>query len=232
MLTSAPCTADGYVVVVVDDLYQIKSYFPGLGFVSVPLSGWMTKLNLLVNAKVPVDSDARGYQILSLDFEAGLKGVVKRLGAIATQKIPSFVSAFEMSSGTAGTTLGKTLENGALFSAKMTRGSETLVDVKGTLRDPHADEVELARFVASRPHKFLQQTNGDLVWAPWGAGWKSDVDAIKVLELGNGGGGNALVGVEALMAKHLTSLDGLDFSKAFCFVQPFYSMIDSVNVKL
>ena len=110
----------------------------------------------------------------------------------------------------------------------MTRGAEALVDVTGTLREPRADEVELARFVASRPHKFLKQMSGDLVWAPWGEGWKSDVDGIKVLELSSGGE----VGVEALIAKHLTSLDGLDFSKAFCFVQPSYSMIDSTNTKL
>ncbi|GMH77391.1 hypothetical protein TrST_g9182 [Triparma strigata] len=239
----SPNAPTAFLVIVIDDLYSIKSYV-SLGisalstFVPVPLTGWMTKLNLLISSPTPTLTNpastntisAAGYQILSLDFEAGVKGNVKRLGALATQKIPSFCSSFEMSSGKAGSTLGNPLDEGDKFTARFHREKDLMVDVKGTLAEPNQNETSFVKWVVERPHKFLLQKNGDLAWSPWGAGWKSDFSGCKKLVLDADG-----CSVEKLVESYVKSdqvLRACDFDNIFCFVQKSYEMVDCVNTKI
>ncbi|GMH62016.1 hypothetical protein TL16_g03391 [Triparma laevis f. inornata] len=226
--TAAPSS---FLVVVIDDLYSIKSYV-GLGysaFLPVPLTGWMTKLNLLMDCPTPTTASAAGYQILSLDFESGARGSVKRLGALATQKIPSYCSSFTMSRGKAGTTLKKTLDDGDKFTATFRRHNSVMVDVKGTLASPSESEASFVKWVVERPHKFLLQKNGDLAWSPWGDGWKSDFSGCKKLVLEDGSS------LEKLVESYVKCDEvfrACDFGNLFCFVQPSYEMVDCVNTKI
>ena len=148
-LTKAPCIPDvfegsAWISICVDDLDVMKPYI-GLGlFAPSMLTGWMTKVNLLVKAPavdiplhdVSEEGYVHGYQILSLHFESGFAGKVKRLGAISTQKVPTGLAEYDVSSGKSGETILSTMDPGQKYSARIRTGNTTLLDFCGQLAEP------------------------------------------------------------------------------------------------
>ena len=244
-LTKAPAqlsiydgSQSAHLVVVVDYLYSIKSYVGFGRFFGVPLQGWMTKVNLLVEMKNCDDhEDCQGYQILNLDFEAGIKGFVKKVGAIATQRVPTTTSKYFSSisggdSGDSGTAFHKKLNQGDRFQATVTTRSgegceSTVVHVDGHIAELTADESKFVEFVVKRPHKFLLQKGDDLAYSPWGEGWKSQVEGTKKLDA-------RTVEVKKLLTNccGLEIANSCDYDNIFSFVQPSYEMVDYTNTKL
>jgi hypothetical protein len=197
-LTASPCTPSSYnnecyLSIVVDDLDTLKSYVYGSTFMPTNMGGWMTKMNLLVKSCVPTSKEkvVEGYQILSLDFEKGVKGWVKRLGAAMTQKINSYCGvSYESSFGKSGRTRGADMVDGGRVTMNVKDGGNVqLINLTGKLRTPSPAEVEFIDFVVSRPHKFLhqgapkdQKRQSRVVWSPWGDGWTSSTAGVKMLD--------------------------------------------------
>ena len=112
-LLGSNCIPDKYndmcwISIVIDDLDMLEIYGPISGhYYNSGLYGWMCKTNLLVNRMVPDFNGSTwsvsGYQILTLDFESGIGGSIKAMGAKATQKIPTYLTKFI-------TTVGKSIE--------------------------------------------------------------------------------------------------------------------------
>ena len=169
-----------YLSVCVDDLDSLETRLLGRWW-PTGLSGWMTKVNLLVRCPataLPGCEAARGYirgyQILSLHFEGGgMGGAVKVKGAVATQRIPSCTARYLMTSGKTGKSMRSSMAAGTAYGAQVARRSTgpvgpatggILLRVQGTLRPLRkvgdaasngTDTEEFARFVVERPHKFL-----------------------------------------------------------------------------
>jgi hypothetical protein len=162
-----------WVSIVVDDLFKLEAPVPG-GFLKVPgMNGWMMKLNALVTcpAREPNQPALEGYQIITLDFEAtrGPSGWIKQQGALSTQKVPSCLSLFEVSSGPSGATTESSMAPGTSYSAAVKSVGREAVDgvdseaqglllLRGTLAALESeDEQSFCDFVVNRPHKFLLQ---------------------------------------------------------------------------
>lgn len=197
------------------------------------MNGWMMKLNALVRCPLgPQDKPVPGYQILTLDFESGLGGWFKKLGAKATQRVPSALSKFEVSCGRIGRTAASRMDSEEpYFAAVSLRATdECLVDVGGRLAwIRQQEDQELCRFVMERPHKFLAQGQplDRVAYASW-----RDFDCSAK--------GCMQVVVSQLKLPILdrlaATLDGAEliskdrlFKDAVCFLQPEYTMTDCKN---
>lgn len=262
-LMISPCVVDKFddkcwISVLIDDLDSLEAYCGGGMFLPTAMSGWMMKVNVLVKCPVPnwdasegSDNISRannvslvsGYQILSVDFEQGLGGGVKSLGARLTQRVPSTTLKFEMSSGVSGRAIKSELKDGLEYSAKVfnNKSGENLIDLEGTLITDAAKTLSsqpFIDFIINRPNKFLLQRNNDdnrLAYSP---------------EIGDGADfpstGCALVDVHRLAAPVADMLLGLGLSddngngngnktmklrldEAICFVQPYYILVDHHN---
>lgn len=156
-----------YLSIVVDDLCELSSWV-GVGFLPTPMSGWMMKFNLLVDVEMHQDTSNKensfmqpSYQILTLDFERSIGGKVKQLGAIVTQKIPSYTSLFDMSCGRSGYSVNKPMIEDNSYSAHVsTLNGDCLLKLNGTLKELTTQEKLFAKFIVERPHKVLFQNNG------------------------------------------------------------------------
>jgi hypothetical protein len=219
-----------------------------MGFVTTPLKGWMMKSNLLVRAKP--DSEGQwlaAYQILSLDFENGIGGKTKVVGARQTQRVPSSVAVFKMSDGVSGTTNGLPLVPGSQYEALVTGVADGflsdanaqggLLKVTGTLAPLTEEEHKFAKFVVSRPHKVLAQENGSTAaYAPEdgdGAYFTAEgVMKIETTELNVEGALRRL----GLRDKEGISVgidrDAIDLSKAIVLLQPEYTLLDHTNIPI
>lgn len=242
----SPCVVDKFddkcwITVLIDDLDSLEAHCAGGVFLPTAMSGWMMKVNILVKCRVPTwDPDCMtvdnadvvsGYQILSVDFEQGLGGCVKSLGARLTQRVPSTTVKFEMSSGVSGRAINSELKDGMEYFAKvLDENGGKLLELEGTLI---ADETKTTSsqpffdFIINRPNKFLYQRNDNrLAYSP---------------EIGEGAdfpsSGCALVDVSRLAAPMLDSLLGsnddenkkIRLDEAICFVQPYYILVDHHN---
>jgi len=223
-LTPAAHNNTNYLVIVIDHLNTLRFYLP---YCNTPLptgtSGWMTKMNLLVTTPSPPLSPPNpalpGYQILSLDFERGASGYVKKLGALATQKVPSHSGV----TYTTNATPGSTGEDVSQYNMTMSSGGSTLVDIKGTTRPLQPADESLAAFVIDRPHKFLLQNKSRVAWSPWGAGHSSTLTGVRVVE-------PTLVNVDGILDRNGEGLrESLDLEKVTVFWQPKYTLIDLHN---
>ncbi|GMI27656.1 hypothetical protein TeGR_g4802 [Tetraparma gracilis] len=230
-LTSSPCTpaihnGSAWLVIVIDDLSQLSSYVGFGRFLPTGMGGWMSKLNLLVNCPVPSSPSASsvpGYQILSLDFERSpLAGRLKKLGARLTQKVPAHTSDF--SSSLSSSDLSMSMSRPRFLSGAH---KHSLVEITGSLSPPSPSELPLIEFVAKRPHKFLHQHKSSIAWSPWGDGWESPTEDVKRVDA-------TTLDVAFLLKRELPPeiAAQVDPSKAFCFLQPQYILIDLHNTTL
>merc|ERR1719223_2609656 len=136
------------------------------------------KLNALVKCPVKQGGEpVSGYQILTIDFESGLGGWIKKKGAIATQKIPSTLINTAVSSGRSGHTEHSSMDVGTQYSAEVSSRStgEPLVEIAGQLA-PLATSLEFCAFVVGRPHKFLAQPGQQLAFSSWAEGYDCSAD--------------------------------------------------------
>lgn len=236
-----PCEVDKFdgkcwISVLIDDLDSLEAYCGG-GFIPTGMSGWMMKVNILVKCPVPSwntplansTTTVSGYQILTVDFEQGLGGGVKSLGARLTQKVPSNTLKFDMSSGVSGKATSSELKNDSGYFAKVFDSSgRNLIELAGALQMDDsliASNQSFIDFVINRPHKFLfQRTENLLAYSP---------------EMGDGAdfssSGCALVQVQRLVAPVLDKIGlssekhKLGLEEAVCFVQPYYILVDHHN---
>jgi hypothetical protein len=244
--TLSPCECDEYngscwLSIVIDDLDTLEAYFGG-SFVDVSSSmrGWMCKLNLLVKSLVPTpDSNASqvvsGYQILSLDFEKGWGGEMKKLGAIYTQAVPTLTSEFIVSSGKSGSTFSSDLSHGTPYSAAMInpKDSSPLVNICGKLNAVlSSEQLEFANFVVNRPHKFLHQHSGTkkagMAYSPeLGDGSEFDAHGCVWLDVEQ-------ISLPILMRldERISETIHQQLSEARCFIQPSYTLVDHHNTSL
>jgi hypothetical protein len=266
-----PCLCDMFedscwISLVVDDLDVLESHSVSGIFFTTGMQGWMVKTNLLVRCKVPTWSsehvgeveEVPGYQILSLDFENGVGGNIKTLGARVTQFVPTTTARFKISSGKSGSTINSPLSDGLAYRAEVTSCNairSPLISISGKLRaGPHTDRVlRLMEFVINRPNKFLHQVGNDFAgYAEWTATAGSDSDLDPATrgklafspEVGAGAEfdhtGCVLVEVEELAVPILSRLDAgrtrlldeVDLTRAVCFVQPQYILVDHANTVL
>ena len=258
-----PCQADAFegscwLSIVVDDLDILESYCASGMFVSTGLQGWMVKTNLLVKCKVPTwnkenlneTTEVSGYQILSLDFEKGLGGNIKTLGARATQLVPTTTARFDMSSGPSGSAVDSALSEGLLYSAEVTSfhsSRNPLISIRGKFRlGPHDQRtLQLMEFAINRPNKFLKQVGDDYAGYTCTMSMEDNKGRLAFSpEDGDGADFRytecVLVDVETLSLPILSRLDvgeeqllrHIDISQAVCFVQPQYILVDHHNTKL
>jgi hypothetical protein len=247
--TFSPCECDEYnrscwLSIVIDDLDTLEAYFGGTFVdVSSAMRGWMCKVNLLVKGHAPIPNSedshvVSGYQILSLDFEKGWGGDLKRLGAIYTQAVPTIISEFAISSGKSGSTISSDLGHGVPYSAEMTdpKDSSPLVSLSGKLNtNLSSEQHDFANFVVNRPHKFLHQHSGSrnatMAYSPEigdGSQFESrdcvwvDVEQLKLPIL------NRLDERIGEIMNH-TQLSGTGVR---CFIQPSYTLVDHHNTSL
>ena len=240
-LTAPPCSPDlhngeAFISICIDDLHSLQSYLFGNIYAPTNMGGYMTKLNLLVTSPVPSHaSPVHGYQILSLDFEKGFAGFVKCLGALVTQKVPSYGGVtYRSTLGKAGRT--RTADNmaaGSELNISMSSSSGTsLVHVKGKLRPLNSLEATFASFVVSRPHKFLHQNKTTMAWSMWGDGWSSPTEGIMAVDL-------TACDVTGILEREFGSEnfrkifpEGMDKSKVKAILQPEYTLVDLHNTTL
>jgi hypothetical protein len=243
-------SGQSYLSIVVDDLCNLSAWV-GVGFLPTPMSGWMMKFNLLVDVNMP-EADNKwqpAYQIMTLDFERGVGGKVKQIGAIASQKVPSHTTLFNMSCGTSGNSTEKPMIAGAPYSAHVqTSSNECLLRVIGTLKEMSESEKAFATFIVERPHKVLAQNNGrspahapeDGEGAIFSAEGAMKVDfttleltmvkrRIQELILTNHNRGSDLSN-EAI-EKMVSEFD-IDYEKVTVFLQPEYVLLDHTNLPL
>ena len=235
----SPCVADTYdekcwVTVLVDDLDTLEAYCAGY-FVPTAMSGWMVKVNILVKCPVPTWSgeNARttkivsGYQILTVNFETGLGGILKAFGARLTQRVPSTTLRFDMSVGVSGHAINTEINDGMTYTARICDGSGiVLLDLKGKLNANQSaiqNKLEFIDFVINRPNKFLfQKKENRVVFSPEageGADFSTD--------------GCVLVGSDTLLIPITEQCgicsDVLNLEGAISFLQPYYILVDHHN---
>lgn len=247
--TCLPCECDeynqiNYISIILDDLDTLESYFNGIYInLSNYIRGWMCKVNILVKCEVPVLYSNRneivsGYQIISLDFEKGLSGELKKFGALKTQIIPTVTSTFRMTSGISGLAINYPLRNNEKYIAEMISNENEnninenhLVKLVGKLNtNLSSEQLNFAKFVINRPHKFLYQNfgteNGKLAYSP---------------EIGDGANFECencvWVDIEEINLPILNRLNErfnatLDISQIQCFIQPSYTLVDHHNTIL
>lgn len=252
------CIPDKYndicwISIVVDDLDRLEIYGPLSGhFYYSGLCGWMCKTNLLVKRSVPDFNgsswNVSGYQILTLDFESGIGGLIKSLGAKATQKIPTYLSRFITTVGKSGQSSNSILNDKDSYRCNMDDLERlNLISVKGKFDKNVSKEMrKFMSFVVNRPHKFLKQVGNDVVLyhEPLHNNWH--VSTAYSPEIGTGAEFNhedcLLIDIEELSLPILNRFknDGInydliqhiDFNKCICFIQPQYILIDHQNVIL
>lgn len=196
----------------------------------------------------------QGYQILRLDFEAGLDGNIKRDGARRTQKIPAETAMFEMSAGRTGRSVESSMAAGTSFSATVTsRQGGKLLRLKGVLvsrqskaqeskarmreedegkagrEDGGVDDTAFRKFVIERPYKMLaQQDSTSMCFAAVGGERTSfpleGVMGVQVSELALDGLLNQLLPKDVFTK--------IEMSRVRCFLQPEYLIVDRENTKL
>jgi hypothetical protein len=242
-----------WINIVIDDLFQLEVPCLGGGFLKVPgMNGWMMKLNAMVTCPSPSGSEElpmEGYQILTLDFEAtwGASGWVKKQGALATQKIPAFLSDFEISCGPSGSTATSSMESGTHYSAAVRRHGagdkaggkdQDLVLLRGTLEPLNETDQKLCEFIVNRPHKFLLQQqqplckdiaqDGQLAFASWKTDFDSRTTGCMHVARSNGELERMVLPILVQrLGADLTA--SMDLEGARCFLQPEYSMTDCKN---
>ena len=219
---------------VIDDLDSLEAW-TGAGFLPTPLSGWMMKSNLLVEANPDGKEWLPAYQILNLDFENSLGGRIKVAGARSTQRIPSNLATFRMSDGASGKSHLLNLNEGAVYEAEVLassgiEGGRLLAHIAGRLAPLSAEEQVFASFVASRPHKILSQDMGKAaVYAPEvGEGASFTAEGMVKVE-------PAVLELEGLLGRgslHDIQPDSLDFSNAVVLLQPEYTLLDHTNAPI
>lgn len=244
-ISKHPSTGQSYLSIVIDDLCDLEAWI-GIGYLTTPMSGWMMKFNILV------DVDLNGvwnpaYQILTLDFEQGLGGRVKKLGAIATQKVPTETSIFNMSCGISGQSTVKEMVEDAPYSAVVeTTSGDILLKVVGKLTTLKSDdEKDFAKFVMERPHKVLSQSYGKYpAHAPEnGEGAMFSADGVMRVALSEPLQAPMIEQrLRALISNNIatdattdssdeSSFD-LDMSAAMVLLQPEYTLVDHTNLLL
>lgn len=239
---------EAWLSIVIDHLTYLESWTQ-LGYIPMPLSGWMMKANLLVRCTPSGSVEERpSYQIITLDFESSLVGgTIKVLGARATQRIPTEKAFFSMSDGKSGS-VREELAADQLYSCRVCSaagdGDDLLVRVAGTLVPLGEKEKEFARFVMERPNKVLAQDGGKrCVWAPetgdgasFGAEGTFGV-VCSELELSTAFIGRLkahaaqLAAASSLESGELSKAD-FDMSRAVVLLQPVYNLVDHTNVEL
>jgi hypothetical protein len=246
--TLFPCECDTFdnstwLSIVIDDLDSLESHLGGGIFfnVSNQMRGWMCKVNLLVKGAVPILNTidtkevVSGYQILSLDFEEGWGGDIKRLGAIYTQAVPTTISQFVVTSGLSGSSINYDLIHEEKYSTEMTnpKDSSSLVVVSGKLNSSlSVEQLEFAKFVTNRPHKFLHQSYGtpkaSLAYSPEigeGAQFESyncvwlEVEKINLPILNR-------------LDERISEIVHQNLAEVKCFIQPSYTLVDHHNTAL
>jgi hypothetical protein len=233
--------------VVVDDLDVLELHLAGGCFVNTRMVGWMCKCNVLVQFD-QAGQTIHAYQIVTLDFERCLSGRLKVRGARATQKVPSGLATFEMSSGASGRSIESDLSAGVAYSASA-RGTfwavrqpptvERMHEAAGTATDAEAllvscsgklcvaseAHTSLIEFVVNRPNKLLHQRGGVLAWSP------EEGDGAHFSSVGC-----MMIDVQSLALPILervgVAASQLDLAKAVCFVQPTYVLVDHHNLPL
>ena len=249
---------NAWVSVVLDDLFLLETPIAS-GFMTVPgMNGWMMKINALVQCTTTEGGEPLcGYQILSLDFEAtaGPSSWVKKQGALSTQMIPTSLAHFTMSAGESGSTDTHVMKVGTTYTAEVcSTAAESssgerrpLISAAGELAELSEEGQRFAEFVVGRPHKFLAQqiSRGALEVVP--AGGTDSADApIRQLAFASWREGYDCT-ASGCMALTLDTLSlpvlnerlgalglGTDDqkSRAVCFLQPEYSMVDVKNTIL
>lgn len=227
-----PAKYDGryWLSVVVDDLDTLWAYFFG-GRLCLPtgMSGWMTKVNLLVEGHCIEEQPLPGYQILSLHFERGLAAIAEVVGAWISQQVPSAMARYEMSSGPSGQSMESSMAAGSAYAASMQkawRNNATLLELRGTLAPPSAEEAAFARFVVERPHKFLAQRGARRVAysSELGPGASFTAEGVMTVRLDSE---VQLPILEPLLEQD--ELAALNLSAAVAFLQPEYTLVDHHN---
>lgn len=248
VFTLLPCECEEYnevcwLSIVIDDLCILEAYFNGT-FINLSnfMKGWMCKLNLLVKCEVPIENFnnkqvVSGYQIFTLDFEKGLGCNLKKYGALTTQIVPTEVSTFRISSGNSGSTENYPLITGETYSAEMYNTSTNnnnnplLVKLVGRLNSNlSSEQLNFAKFVINRPHKFLYQNYG-----------KDDAKLAYSPEIGEGANFEwdhcVWIDIQQLELPILNRLnerlnETLNLSEIRCFIQPSYTLVDHNNTIL
>jgi len=186
------------------------------------MKGWMCKVNLLVECPVSclgTEETVHGYQILSIYFEEGLGGSLKKFGAKRTQKIPSENFKFKSSFGSGGTSFP--VDDGMSFSICAGIRSKDILSCRGTVQSPTAD-LKFVEFVADRPYKFLVQNGGErLVFSPE-PGEASPTIEAKDIAIDD-------LQVEGLLNTIPQLRNQFDAKDAVCFLKQYYKIIDHEN---
>eukprot|EP00040_Diaphanoeca_grandis_P001509 m.18711 g.18711 ORF g.18711 m.18711 type:complete len:299 (-) comp12170_c0_seq1:133-1029(-) len=253
-LLTAPAVPDvhngsAWISICVDDLYYLKLPVLG-GWMSVPgMNGWMIKVNALVKCPVaPGEEPISGYQILTLDFERtwGPTAKLKRNGAMDTQKIPTTLADFDMSSGKSGNTPASSMDVDTPYSASVTCTTEDsatameLISITGRLSplvDSELDTAsiygplaDLCAFVVGRTTKYLAQQKFDasldrvLAYATWQQPSSCEsTGCVRVI--------TDSIALPILdRVAHNLGLTSANLTKqAICFLQPEYNIIDVEN---
>lgn len=253
-----PCEADTFngkcwISIVIDDLDSLESW-TGVGFMPTGMQGWMCKVNLLVkHASLIPGETVHAYQILTLDFENNWGGVLKVLGAKATQGIPTFSSSFASTFGKSGSTFDAPIIHGAEYSVIMQslsssssssgRGSSIsnsnntedesfpapLVSIRGRLCcEEIPEEVQsFMKFVVDRPHKLLAYKGSQLAYSKESGVGSHCTSQGCVTVVPNDGDKEAIV----LHVLNRVNIDtnSIDRSAVICFIQPYYTIVDHKN---
>lgn len=247
-----------WVCVVVDHLAEMHVHIGGGMFVNSRMTGWMTKLNLLVTADLPhVGEQQRGYQIVTLDFERCVSGSAKAFGARRTQFVPAATAQYDCS-------LPKSYRvDGSLYTV------EDRAAAPAQVADPPSSSFErsipgmhaaAAAAAASKTRELLLLCAGEPM--PLGHGASSSLSEAEEAALvrfvvdrpvkflhhpsgalyasawGNGhrcsADGCIALKVERLEAPILrrVGLGSADLSRATVFVQPEYSIVDHEHLRV
>jgi hypothetical protein len=247
--TLLPCECDTYhnsawLSIIIDDLDTLESHIGGGIFLNVSnqMRGWMCKVNLLVKGPVPIPNTSfdtqevvSGYQILFLDFEEGWGGDIKRLGAIYTQAVPTTTSQFLVSSGPSGASIEYDLNHEEKYSAEMInpKDSSPLVVISGKLNSNLSPEqLEFAKFVINRPHKFLHQNYGTpkaaLAYSPEiGEGAQFESHNCVWLEAEH-----INLPILSRLDERISEMVRQNLAEVKCFIQPSYTLVDHHNTAL
>ena len=242
-----------YISIVIDNLYKLETPM-GTGFCTVPgMSGWMMKINILITCPPPPGPNSatapplHGYQIHSLDFQhtTGLSGWIKQKGAIQTQKVPSYLSLFDISSnpgtGTAlpaeGTEYSAVVtdkHHAPLVTLQKNRDAQTPITLKAPIatkgNNNNGQDHAFIQFVVNRPHKFLLQNDHTFAFASWQENsycMDGSKGCIHVQFQPN------QLQLPVLLARFPPKVvEAMDLSNASCFLQPEYNMVDCKNTNV
>jgi len=131
-------------VSVVIDYATFELNIPMLGFVKVPMEGYQHKVNFLVK---DTTNNVSGYLIARIEFEKGIFGFAKSIGAILTQGVPSTVNRYNV--------LKEKNESGSVYSWQGSIGDNNKhIRINTTVESLEKEHTSFYQFVTDRPFKY------------------------------------------------------------------------------